>query len=97
MSERRWPQVGCVFISPDRSKAWYIAGRTATSDLLWGVCVSAKTFETGTVAIDALAEWEHLRLDRMPITRLAVTWLARRWALPSALTKRPQRNGHGAC
>ena len=71
-----------MFVSPDRTEAWYIAGRSQSSDLLWGVYVSAKTLKTGTVPMKALDTWEPLRVDRVPITRLAVNWLVRRWALP---------------
>lgn len=81
-SRGTWPDVGLMFISPDRSKAWYIAARSRMPDLLWGVCVSAKTFKTGTVPLGALSDWKPLPLDRVAISKLAVRWLARGWSLP---------------
>ena len=70
-----------MFVSPDRTEAWYIAARSQSSDLLWGVCISPKTFRTGTVTFDALVGWKSVELDPILISQLAAMWLARRWVL----------------
>jgi hypothetical protein len=77
----RWPEARFMFVSPDCAEVWYIAGRSQSSNLLWGAYMSPKTFRTGTVSVDVLAGWKFAEIGRILISQLAVTWLARRWVL----------------